>query len=74
MILCLEAIIFQNYHFIKSSNLFKQIKRPPEGGLFSVPDQLTNAAGSGQISWAEAQLNLVAGSEHLASKHSLAPA
>jgi hypothetical protein len=27
-----------------------KIKRPPEGGLFSVPDQLTNAAGSGQIS------------------------
>ena len=27
-----------------------KIKRPPEGGLFSVPNQLTNAAGSGQIS------------------------
>jgi hypothetical protein len=26
------------------------IKRPPEGGLFSVPNQLTKAAGSGQIS------------------------
>jgi hypothetical protein len=44
----------------------RELKRPPEGGLFSVPDQLTNAAGSGQISRACAQLNLAAGLARLA--------
>ena len=36
------------YHVITA--IPHKIKRPSEGGLFSVPNQLTNAADSGQIS------------------------